>query len=279
MKRELLSKALGDIDQRFILEAYHNVSENSINSTQRIDFMSKKRFLSFILAAALVLSLAITAYAVFFSIKHRTPDADEHFLIHWKENPDGYIEWSNAKLAITFPETEVSHEIVFRPSWLPEKMKLLSVGDEWLSRFTAESLSIPNTPYFVPEYENMCPPLLIETYSISQFNNGGALLLLYYTPDNPVEEHWDEQNVDVLRFHCTQHFDAVPENDISEFTLEQNIIVMTNTEKGWIIRVCGMIDMDTLLIVAKNLEIKETGKLLMYDDFSDHYAFFDGGVG
>ena len=37
--------------------------------------------------------------------------------------------------------------------------------------------------------------------------------------------------------------------------------------------------MDDLVKVARNLEIFETGTALSYDDFENHYAFMDGGVG
>ena len=35
----------------------------------------------------------------------------------------------------------------------------------------------------MPAYQDMMQPLLIETYYMSQFSGGGALLLLYYTPE------------------------------------------------------------------------------------------------
>ena len=105
------------------------------------------------------------------------------------------------------------------------------------------------------------------------------MLLLYFTPGEITEEHWEEQNVDVMRFHATQHFDPVPEYNLPERTLEQNIILLSNAEAGWVVRICGEIDMDQLLEVARNLEIRETGRVLTYEDFEDHYTFFDGGVG
>ncbi len=80
-----------------------------------------------------------------------------------------------------------------------------------------------------------------------------------------------------MRFHATQHREAnayAPER-----TLEQDIILMSNPEAGWVVRLCGEIGMEELVRVAKNLEIRETGKVLTYDDFPDHYTFMDGGVG
>ena len=171
---------------------------------------------------------------------------------------------------MTFPDTAESKQIEFRPGWLPDELSELK-RTRPLSRLTAEELA-----YKYPDLSGG-QPLLIESYSMSMFNNGGALLLLYYTPGEIIEEHWDEQNVDVMRFHCTMTLEAnayAPER-----TLEQDILLMSNPEAGWIVCLNGEIGMDELVKVARNLEIFETGTALTYDDFENHYAFMDGGVG
>ncbi|MBQ3374080.1 MAG: hypothetical protein IJI45_01575 [Anaerolineaceae bacterium] len=62
MKRELLLKAFGDIDENYIAEAYRAIPEDASGTSERIVHMNKKRFLTFALAAALILALGITAY-------------------------------------------------------------------------------------------------------------------------------------------------------------------------------------------------------------------------
>lgn len=251
---------------------------NSYFDEKQVKHLRAKRIISFALAAALILSLGIAAYAAFSSMTHRVPEKSETFRINWEENPSGYIEWSDAKLAVTFPETAESKEIEFRPGWLPDEMASLKNGS-WRSRLTAEKLAFSGSPQTkIPAYQDMMQPLLIETYYMSQFS-GGALLLLYYTPEEIIEEHWDEQGVDVMRFHCTEHFDARPEIGMDEYTLEQDIILLSDADAGWAVRVCGEIGMDELVNIAKNLEIRETGKVLTCNDFENHYAFMDGGVG
>lgn len=64
MKRELLSKAFGDIDERYITESYHPVLGDASSASERIVHMKKKRIITFALAAVLMLALGITAYAV-----------------------------------------------------------------------------------------------------------------------------------------------------------------------------------------------------------------------
>ena len=252
---------------------------NSYFDEKQVKHLKTKRIISFALAAALILSLGIAAYAAFSSMTHRVPKKSETFRISWEEGPTGYVEWSDAKLAVTFPETAESKEIEFRPSYLPDEMASLKDGS-WRSRLTAEKLAFSGPPQSkIPAYQDMMQPLLIETYYMSQFSDGGALLLLYYTPEEIIEEHWDELGVDVMRFHCTEHFDARPEIGMDEYTLEQDIILLSDADAGWAVRVCGEIGMDELVNIAKNLEIRETGKVLTCNDFENHYAFMDGGVG
>ncbi len=269
MNREKLFDSLADIDETYIAEALRYSPEASSGSSERIVHLNKKRMISFALAAALILALGAAAYAVFSTYSARVPEPEETFRINWAENASGYIEWTDAKLAVTFPDTAESKQIEFRPGWLPDELSELK-RTRPLSRLTAEELA-----YKYPDLSGG-QPLLIESYSMSMFNNGGALLLLYYTPGEIIEEHWDEQNVDVMRFHCTMTLEA---NDYSpERTLEQDILLMSNPEAGWIVCLNGEIGMDELVKVAKNLEIFETGTVLSYDDFENHYAFMDGGV-
>jgi len=75
MNRELLSKALCEIDESFIAEAYRPVPEASSGSSERIVHMKKKRIITFALAAALILALGVTAYAIGLGI-HRQRQAE-----------------------------------------------------------------------------------------------------------------------------------------------------------------------------------------------------------
>ena len=282
MTREQVWDIIGDIDDRFVAEADQFDPKQCSRSPERIEPMKRKRIITFALAAALLLALGIGAYASDSAFSTRVPEPEEAFRIHWEENAGGYIEWTDAKLAVTFPETAESREIEFRPGWLPVELPTqlpacipwddLS-ADTWFQRLSLETLA--------DRFPDMTAsqPLLIETYYMSMFNDGGALLLLDYMPEDIIEEHWDEQNVDVMRFHATQHLEARPAFNVPERTLEQDILLMSNAEAGWVVRICGEAGMDALLEVAKNLEIRETGRTLTYDDFEDHYTFMDGGVG
>ena len=65
MNRELLSKAVGNIDDRFISEARFSVPEDASGTSERIVHMKKKRIISLALASALILALGTAAYAIY----------------------------------------------------------------------------------------------------------------------------------------------------------------------------------------------------------------------
>ncbi len=88
MKRELLSKAFGDMDDIFVAEAYRSVPGDAPETSERIVYMKKKRMISIVLAAALSLALAISAYAIF---GHR-------FVVSWDMPETGkYTDLSDLK--------------------------------------------------------------------------------------------------------------------------------------------------------------------------------------
>ena len=64
MKRELLSRAFGEIDERFVAEAYRPAPGDAADAPERIVHMKRKRIVTLALAAVLLLALGITAYAV-----------------------------------------------------------------------------------------------------------------------------------------------------------------------------------------------------------------------
>ena len=277
MNRETLFSSMGDIDPRYVAEAVRYAPEEAL-PPERSKHMRSKRILSLALAAALIVALGFTAYGLYFGFDYRRPAAEETFSIHWDENPEGSVTWSDAKLAVTFPELEESREIEFRTGWLPGDMLSLQ-SEDWKQYFTAERLCDNGNNVGVPAYRGMMQPLQIQSYCTVQFNQGGAMLLLYQTPGEIREEHWDEQGVDVLLFHSTQHLDAVPEYNVPARDFAFDNILMLNQEEGWVVKLVGQIGEEQLRKVAEHLEIRPTGNILRSEDFRDRFLFFDAGVG
>ena len=98
MKRELLSKAVGDIDARYIAEAA------SAGASERKQHMKSKRIITLALAAALLLSLSVAAYAAYGAVA--SPQAAERVaqeqLAVWREmglvQPDFVLEGPATKV-------------------------------------------------------------------------------------------------------------------------------------------------------------------------------------
>ncbi len=65
MKREQLSDIIGDLDDRLIAEAYQFDPGLCGRSPERIGKMKIKRIVTFALAAALILALGVTGYAIY----------------------------------------------------------------------------------------------------------------------------------------------------------------------------------------------------------------------
>ena len=293
LKREDLFDAMGGIRDEYIDSAAdllgYAKEENIVQSETKTDgrYPGRKLGRILLIAAVIVCLLTVTAYATgIFSFSTRVPDAEETFRIRWDDSEQGYLEWKDAKLVLTFPAAAESREVEFRPGWLPFELPDTLAGsspwsdlssETWFGRFSAESLCwAEDRP---AQFEGIDQPLLIERYSMSQFNDGGAMLLLYQTPGEITEEHWDELDADVLSFHTTQHLDAVPEFNVPERTLEYDYVLLSNAEKGWVVTVCGQIGMEDVRKVAENLEIRETGNVRTQADFENRYLFIDGGVG
>ncbi len=76
MRREQLSRVFCNLEERQIAEAYQFDPDLCGRSPGRIVHMKKKRIITFALAAALILSLSISAYAMYNNIA--TPQAAEN---------------------------------------------------------------------------------------------------------------------------------------------------------------------------------------------------------
>ena len=97
MKRELLSKVFGDIDDQYIAEAYHP-ARPAASGSEKMIHMKKKKFITLGLVAALLLTLSVAAYAINQAVG--TPQAAQRVALQeierWKQigllNPEVQFE-------------------------------------------------------------------------------------------------------------------------------------------------------------------------------------------
>lgn len=92
MNRELLSRAFGDIDERFVREAYRPIPEDASGASERIVHMKKKRIITIALAAALTLALGIAAYAAWSIHAERQQELRAALKID-ENNVTSYVEY------------------------------------------------------------------------------------------------------------------------------------------------------------------------------------------
>lgn len=290
MNRDRLFDEMGGIRDAYILSAADLLGYEKEDKLMHLPQAAKARKMTraILIAAAITALLAVTVFAMFFAFSYRVPEGDETFRFHWEESPSGYAEWRNVKLALTFPDTPESRKIQFHPTSLPFSLPSAMLGcdpneglteETWFSRFSGETLCWEGEPNYLAEYGAYGQPLLIQSYAMSQFNDGGAMLLLGQTPGEIIEERWDEQNADVLRFTATISFEGDEQLNLPARTLTYNYVILSNAQSGWVLVITGELDMDTLVAVAKGLEIRESGETVVYEDFVNHYALFDCSVG
>ena len=93
MNREELFLLLGGIDDRYIAEAVCYRPGAAAGSPERINPMNKKRFLSLALAAALLLSLGVVAYAAWSIHQSRQKELKEDLRIE-ESNAGSYTEYT-----------------------------------------------------------------------------------------------------------------------------------------------------------------------------------------
>ncbi len=95
MNRELLSKALGEISESYIAEAYRPLPEDASSASERIVHMKKKRMITAALAAALAFVLGITAYAAWSIHAERQQELRDKLQID-ENNVSSYVEYDVA---------------------------------------------------------------------------------------------------------------------------------------------------------------------------------------
>ena len=81
MNREKAFAALADISGEYISEALCYSPAAASGPSERNVYLKKKRILSFVLAAALILALGVAGYAVFSPYSMRVPGSEEAFRI------------------------------------------------------------------------------------------------------------------------------------------------------------------------------------------------------
>ena len=127
MNRELLSKAVGCIDARYVAEASDVPTRTAGGPSERIVHMKKKRIVSFAIAAVLMLTLGVAVYAAYDTVA--TPQAAEKVALQQ------LAEWRELGL--------ISEDIVFdRAADRIVESREERGGESWYGRLFPHSFSV-----------------------------------------------------------------------------------------------------------------------------------------
>lgn len=284
MKTEKLLESFTYVDDGYVAEAASLLDrmEDNKMGEQKPKNTLRKISKTFLIAAILASLLVVTAFAAtLFSVSKREAKPDETYKIRWSDSENGFLEWKDLKYVFQFEGPEECREIRFKPGWLPfepnEGTNAWAKEGDWYNRRLV-SEGAPGVDRFGTNYQ----PYMVNVYYAPQFENGGAMLLMYQTPEEIIEEQWGD--LQVMKFKANQHFDAIEPNEFfpegsPERTQEFYFVIMFNPNEGYIIVVSGTSDMETVEHVAKELEIKQTDEIIKSSDFENNCTFIDVGQG
>ena len=209
-----------------------------------------RRTVSFVLIAAVLVSLlTATAYAlgVFQMHKNQTSEGEE---IHgqWIERDEqgniSYVQdmrYPDANLSFTYDCETTPRRVRFKPGWLPMESNDNWTEDGWYHRLgnigDDGSGSIPyliECFYAAPDYQ----------------------LVMMYPSEILEETTWGEYEVTKILNH-------------NPYWGDDNYVLLFSPGYGYMIRVGGSMDMETMEHIARELEVQITDEEIVYDpDFN-----------
>ena len=285
MKRKFTEAVIGNIDDRFIIEAAEEFPDREHHPERMTKMHSKKRhYAKYLIAVAaavcLIFAMGVAAYAMgLFSLGHREKNQGESYSIDCID-PNDKITWDNFKYVFEFSGGDECNAVQFKEGWLPfppneEINSWATDSDGWRRRLVSEGAD------GVDSTSDNYQPYRIDLYYAPQFINGGALILLDQEPGEIISEQWGEHQV--LKFTATSHRDAIKDEvlgiDIPERNLEYYFVIMFSPEHGYAAVVSGTSDMETIEHIAKELQFRQTDELIKSSDFENNCTFIDVGQG
>ena len=252
MKMVLADLASECFDENIELGEYNELTAKiqrrvlaQIKDDQRRKHFAMRQALSIaIIAAVLVSLLTVTAYALglFKLNKNHIP---EEVTVHgeWIErDSEGNItdiqdmRYPDTNLTFTYDCEATPHYVHFKPGWLP--MEGFGWGEDgWYSYYGNEGDSA----------EGQIPYKIEVFYALP-----GYQLVMMYESEIVEETTWSEYEVTKLVNHNPTWGD-------------DNYVLLFSPEHGYMIRVGGCLDMDTLVKIAENLEVRITDEEVDYN--------------
>ena len=283
MDREVISRALNSLDDRYISEAAVYTPRAIQGPPERTkDMRNRYKATRIMLVAAITAAvLAVTAFAVsYFTMNGREAFEGEKYHLAWNDAETGFLEWTNLKYILKFDGAEECRGAEFKEGWLPfapneEINAWARTEDGWRSYLVSEGAE------GVDSTSDNYQPYKVELYYAPQFMNDGALLMLNQTPGEITKEQWGDEQV--MKFEATRHQDAFDDEEldihIPEKDLHYYFVLRFHPGKGYILVISGTSDIETVERVAREVQIRETDEIIRSSDFTTNCTFIDVSQG
>ncbi len=262
MKMVLADLASECFDESIELGEYNEMTAKiqrrvlaQIKDDQRRKHFAMRQALSIaIIAAVLVSLLTVTAYALglFKLNKNHIP---EEVTVHgeWIErDSEGNItdiqnlQYPGANLVFTYDCEAVPHYVEIKPGWLPTE------GRGWGEQGWGTEGWFQ---FYHDEGDSACGQIL---YNVDVFYAvPGFQLVMMYQSEIVEETTWGEYEVTKIINHNPHWNDGAGGDD--------NYVLLFSPEHGYMIRVGGCLDMETLEKIAQNLEVRILDEEVEYD--------------
>ena len=259
-----------------LLEAMNGIAGETVLKTQsflenqraRSRYRKRRAVRTLLLAAVIASLLGVTAYAVAqFTMKGRAAGEGERFA--WAYD-DVTGSWK-ASYVFTFEGPAECREIVFKAGWAPsEDYWWWPEPDEdgWSTLLEAREL-------YDEEHHVYLPACVIDICYGAQCTDGGALILMDFTPQEIVEEDW-EGGVKAYKFQAVAGHAIDREQTVFP---TGNFVILFHPEQGWVVGVRGYDSMENLEGIARGLEIRQLDTVVRQEDFVRNVEFGDIYIG
>lgn len=250
LKSEMLLFAMNDLDDSDLESARKRLGYQTGGATGR---NVKKRIITFALAAALILALGATAYAIVSNyIKSRTVD-DEAITGTWYGQ---YVAYPEAEYELSFEiHADQCYKAVFQANWLPETDSPATGWHEYLAK-GGESEGV--------------------LYTVQIYN--GALLKntkFYFNGHMTVMKKDDWRGFKRIELYG-DYRDSVPKHVTT--MLDRNYLLLFSEQDGYLVYIASSVyDLDVLEKIADNLQFQITDEVVPFENAGEIIALLDLG--
>lgn len=269
LNTDMLLEAMSGIREEYITEAQSVLGYGEARPVKS----HKKLWRTVLLAAVLAALLIVTAYASgWFTLRAREAEPGEVITVGVVNGV--LIQWKNMELVFEFTGPSECPVIEFRPNYLPiepsKGCKESFCREGWYTNLYVWDTDPATWPKDMPAYDSLhfFNPFGIEVYYSAQFTEGGSAIL-NHTPDKISETVIN--GCKAMKFHASR--------EANNFRSDYNYLILFSEDEGYMIVISGHADMEIMEMIAENLEIRETGETVCYDDFESHNVFIDMTIG